>query len=471
MKPRLILGLMSGTSVDAIDAALVQFPASPLNRKSKIENRKSPLPVFQNSAFSIQHFLSTPWPRPLRARLLAAMAPASTTTQELCRLNTLVSHHFARAALRAIQKSGYTPPDITAIASHGQTICHLPPGVDLPSSRPRKHRQSQNKVVFCLNKHENSTPLHGFAQIVRTPTTTATYNRSPSKNPPSTLQLGDPSIIATLTGITTVGNFRPADMALGGQGAPLVPFADAMLLSHSAKTRCIQNIGGIANLTYLPPWDRLSGSTELAEVSRSSAVTAFDTGPGNMLMDALISLSTGGQKTYDRHGRLAASGKLDESLFAQLRQHPFFSRRPPKSTGREDFGNSLAQQILQSCEPLRGLRDLHVCNLLATAAHLTAWSIVDAYLSYLPALPDEVILCGGGADNPFLVHLLQHYLTTATTKSISISRIDDHGIPNKAKEALSFALLGLATLGHLPSNLPSVTGAARPAVLGVIAHP
>jgi len=421
MPTRTIIGLMSGTSVDGIDAAVVRF-------RGGLTRKMGPL------SFELVGLSALRWPRKLRARLLAVMAPADATTQEICTLNALVSHEFARAALHAARAAGLGAGDIAAIACHGQTICHLPPAPTRSSSPP-------------------------------------------PRKPGSTLQLGDPSIIATLTGITTVGNFRPADMTLGGQGAPLVPFADAVLLTHATNTRCVQNIGGIANVTYLPPHSP-NASVPLG-FSAIPSILAFDTGPGNMLMDALVSLSTDGRLTYDRGGRMAAAGTLDAGLFAQLRGHPYFSRRPPKSTGREEFGMCLARSILGRNLPARGRqRESHIADLATTATHLTAWSIVDAYLSYLPTLPDEVILCGGGADNPFLVSLIQRYLNAAQPPhSIALGRIDEvrcgksGAIPNKAKEALSFALLGLATLDHVPSSVPSVTGASRPAVLGVIARP
>ena len=243
----------------------------------------------------------------------------------------------------------------------------------------------------------------------------------------STLQIGDLSVLATLTGIPAVGNFRPADVSLGGQGAPLVPWTDAALLSHPTKNRCIQNIGGIANVTYLPSGRR--------SVASGQKVIAFDTGPGNMLMDALISFSTNEKKRYDHNGQLAAqgTGTLDEKLFKHLQAHPYFQRTPPKSTGREDFGLPFAQHLLTTGHwPLT--------TLLHTVTRLTAWSITDAYRKFLPALPDELILCGGGADNPTLLRMLTEEFA-AGKKTPAISRIDNYGIPNKAKEAASFALL------------------------------
>ena len=276
----------------------------------------------------------------------------------------------------------------------------------------------------------------------------------------ATLQLGDVSVIATLTGITSVGNFRPADMAVGGQGAPLVPWTDNVLLSHKTKTRCVQNIGGIANVTFLP-------ASQISNLKFPNPVLAFDTGPGNMLLDAAVSLATDGKHTFDKNGRLAGKGVLDMKLFRHLQAHPYLSRRPPKSTGREEFGLPFARELLATGHwPLT--------TLLATLTRFTAWSIADAYLHFLPTLPDEVIVCGGGADNPVLMAMLREEMGKLISefvgpKKIPVQRIDAFGIANKSKEAASFALLGAATLDGVPANLPSVTGASRPVVLGVVA--
>jgi anhydro-N-acetylmuramic acid kinase len=397
---RYIIGLMSGTSVDAIDAALVRITTKPDRRYTA----------------KVLHHTEHPWPKKLRARLLAIMAPAQTTTQELCDLNTRVAHEFAHAVEQLLADSHTPRKKITALASHGQTICHLPP---------------QSKI-------KNQKPKMG-----------------------STLQIGDLSVLATLTGIPAIGNFRPADIALGGQGAPLVPWTDAALLSHPSQSRCIQNIGGIANVTYLPPHNPTRRPPPRAA---RACVLAFDTGPGNMLMDALISLSTHGKKRYDKNGQLAARGTLDEKLFKHLQSHHYFKRTPPKSTGREDFGQPFAQKLLARLET----RNVKLETLLHTATRLTAWSIADAYTRFLPCLPDQLILCGGGADNPTLLRMLTEEFARHKNPP-TISRIDHHGIPNKAKEAASFALLAAATLDRIPANLPSVTGASRPTLLGLIA--
>jgi anhydro-N-acetylmuramic acid kinase len=387
---RYFVGLMSGTSVDAIDAALVEVTG----RTPKLTAR-------------VLHHHERPWPSKLQKRILAVMAPAAATTQEICELNVLIAREFATAATNCLKYARMPAKKIAALASHGQTVCHLPPGSEA-----------------------------------------TTY---------STLQLGDPSVIATLSGIATVGNFRPADMALGGQGAPLVPFADAMLFGRVRHARCVQNIGGIANVTYLPSgqWSVVGGQK----------VVAFDTGPGNMLIDALITLATKGKKRFDAGGAIAAQGQPDAKLLRKLQAHPYFKQQPPKSTGRELFGTQVAEFLLAT-------DNRPLTTLLATATHLTAWSIAHSYRHFLPELPREVILCGGGADNLTLVKLIANYLAALRPEhEIKVSRIDDYGIPNKSKEAASFALLAAATLDAHPGNVPSVTGASRPAVLGVVARP
>ena len=427
-RSRLLIGLMSGTSVDGIDAALVRFSGR----------------ADRPRGFVVLGHVALPWPEPMRKRLWAVMAPAPTTTQEICDLNVQIAREFARAVERLLRHTGMDRSQVEAIGSHGQTVCHLPPH----PSRGRQGETPQNR------------DRQGAVTATQVQSLTAFHGSHDSDNYGSTLQLGDPSVLATLTGIQTVANFRPADMALGGQGAPLVPWTDAALLCHPKRVRCIQNIGGIANVTYLG--------------KGQEAIRAFDTGPGNMLLDALISLGTQGTQRYDRNARLARRGQLDPELLAQLQAHPFFDRHPPKSTGREDFGLPLAQKLFRRYQRTHRAKchtssSPPLADLLYTATHLTAWSIAEAYRRFLPTPPAEVILCGGGADNPLLVSLLNEQLATlAPDHPPQLRRIDDLGIPNKAKEAASFALLAAATLDGIPANVPAVTGARRPIVLGAV---
>ena len=381
MPSRIIIGLMSGTSVDGIDAAIVEI------------HGRAP----QLSAKLLHHYQAN-WPPQLRRRLLAIMAPARTSTAEICELNFLVARCFAAAVQAALQQARIAPRRVCAVASHGQTVCHLPP------------------------------QRAGHAG--------------------STLQLGDVAVIAALTGIRTIGNFRSADMAVGGHGAPLVPWTDAILLRDAVKTRAVQNIGGIANVTYLP-------------AGRGFAdVLAFDTGPGNMAIDALMSIATGGHLLCDRDGRCAKQGRVDDPLLTQLKAHRYFSRKPPKSTGRETFGAAFVEHLLTRSNGKR------ICDLAATLTALTAWSIADAYQRFLPRVPDEVIICGGGQDNPELMRQVASHL--ADRGCHTLMPIDKLGIVNKAREAIAFALLGAAALDGVPANLPPVTGAAKPVLLGLV---
>jgi anhydro-N-acetylmuramic acid kinase len=383
MPTRIIIGLMSGTSVDSIDAAIVE-----------IRGRAPDLSV------NLLHHYQANWPPQLRRRLLAAMAPAASSAAEICELNFLTAKTFAAAVCSALQQAGVAAHRVSAVASHGQTVCHLPPRPGRPTG--------------------------------------------------STLQLGDVAVIATLTGIPTIGNFRSADMAVGGHGAPLVPWTDAILLRDATKTRAIQNIGGIANVTYLPPGQGFS------------AIRAFDTGPGNMAIDALISMASGGRQRCDTNGRIAGQGRVDKRLFAQLQAHRYFSLPPPKSTGREVFGTAFVEKILVRSNGKR------ICDLAATLTALTAWSIADAYQRFLPRVPEEVIIGGGGLHNRELMRYLAADL--AKLGCGNVLAMDQLGIVNKAREAMAFAMLGAAALDGVPANLPQVTGAAKPVPLGVVAQ-
>jgi anhydro-N-acetylmuramic acid kinase len=365
---RLVVGLMSGTSVDAIDAALVRISGS--ERETRAE---------------LVRFDETPWPAELRSRLLQ-ISHGEGCTEDVSELHFELAEHFARAA-RAV--CGTTTPD--AVASHGQTVSHI----------------------------------GGVA----------------------TLQLGSPAVLAARLQTLVVSDFRSADIALGGQGAPLVPFADWCLLTHPTRARAIQNIGGIGNVTYLPP------------DARAEQVIGFDTGPGNMLLDRAMAHVTQGEKNFDEHGALAASGQPDLALLDWLLTHPFLSLSPPKSAGREEFGAALWERLVE-----QGLPEPPA--LLATLTEFTAHSIADAYERFLPTPPEEVIVGGGGARNPFLMSRVAARLPEASVKTHEAV-----GLDGDAKEAVAFALLANETLLGRPSNLPSVTGASRAVVLGSVTFP
>jgi anhydro-N-acetylmuramic acid kinase len=325
------------------------------------------------------------------------------TVAEICELNFLLGEEFAQAALAAIRKARLKPKDIVAIGSHGQTIHHLP-----------------------------------------------------NAKTPSTLQIGEPAVIVERTGITTVADFRVRDMAAGGQGAPLVPFADWALFTHPRRPRIVQNIGGIANLTFLPPGAKLD------------AVVAFDTGPGNMVIDAVVSALSGGRLSYDRDGRWASRGKISQRLLKEMMHHSFFKRRPPKTTGREEFGDDFILRLLRVARRLR----LNDQDTVASATALTAESIAQAYRRFVfPRLKVremsrlQIILGGGGAKNPTLVNMLGE---RSSQLQPEILTHEDFGINNSAKEALAFAMLSHETLAQRPSNVPGATGARNPVVLGKI---
>jgi anhydro-N-acetylmuramic acid kinase len=323
------------------------------------------------------------------------------TVAEICELNFTLGEHLARAALAAIRRANRQPADISAIGSHGQTIHHLP------------HART-----------------------------------------PSTLQIGEPAVIAERTGITTIADFRVRDMAAGGEGAPLVSYADWALFADQARPRIVQNIGGIGNLTFLPPRATLG------------QVMAFDTGPGNMVMDALVTALTRGRQTFDRDGRWAARGEVSGKLLAQLMAHPFLRRRPPKTTGREEFGEVFLRRMLASARRLR----LRPEDLVATATAFTAATIADAYRRFVfPKLKVsergalQIILGGGGAKNPTLRTMLADRIGVG-----ALLKHEDFGIANAAKEALAFAILAHETLLGKPGNVPNATGARRAAILGKI---
>ena len=341
--------------------------------------------------------LQMPFVRQLRERILRVSLQG--TVAGICELNFELGEHFARVAQAVIRKARLRPEAIAAIGSHGQTIHHLP-----------------------------------------------------NARRPSTLQIGEPAVIAERTGITTIADFRVRDMAAGGQGAPLVPYADWALFTDGRRPRIVQNIGGIGNLTFLPPRARLED------------VMAFDTGPGNMVIDEVVTALSRGRQRFDRNGRWAARGKVSEKLLAEMMLHPFLRRRPPKTTGREEFGEKFAQRVLAIARRLH-LRDE---DIVATATAFTAASIADACEQFVfPILKAEqlarlqIILGGGGAKNPTLRHALGQRLRFG-----ALLTHEDFGISNAAKEALAFAILAHETLLGQPTNVPSVTGARRAVVVG-----
>ena len=342
-------------------------------------------------------FVTLPMTAELRQEIFAAFRPETGTVDKLCQLNFTLGEWFAKASLEAVKAANLTPAQVDFIGSHGQTVWHIPP-----------------------NSGE------GVA---------------------STLQLGNPAVIAERTGITVVSDFRSRDMAAGGQGAPLVPFVDNLLLNHPTLSRAVQNIGGIGNVTWLPA----GGAGE---------AFGFDTGPGNMLLDRAAEVLTQGQMHCDMDGKMAFAGKIQENFLQKwMSEEPYFTRKPPKSTGRELFG-------VQRCDVyLKEMAGLSREDILATLTAFTARSTAEAYKNFLPALPDEVLLCGGGARNPAIAAMLQKELPTSR-----IGRTEDAGLPGDSKEAVAFAVLGYETMNRRPGNLPAATGAKGPVILGSITY-
>ncbi len=386
---RLVVGLMSGTSVDAIDAALVR-----IGRGANAERRQVEL-IAQRE---------TPFDPALRAAIFDLFPPDTGTIARLAQLDVLIGEAFAAATLAMLDDAGVAPEDVDLIGSHGQTVYHAP------------HPEANNATLPAV---------------------------------PVTVQIGSGAVLAARTGITTIYDFRSADLALGGEGAPLVPYVDYLLLGD-AESLAIQNIGGIGNVTILRRGQGVSG------------LSAFDTGPGNMLIDALAQLASAGQHAFDADGALAARGTVARALLDDALEHPFFARRPPKSTGREEFGGLYAAEFAAKGRSL-GLAD---ADLLATATALTARSIADAYRRLiLPTIAlDAVLLCGGGSRNPTLRRMLATELAP-----LPVGTTEERGIPSDAKEAIAFAVLAYETAHGRPGTLPATTGASRPAILGAIA--
>jgi anhydro-N-acetylmuramic acid kinase len=386
-KPMLVLGLMSGTSADGIDVALARISGAPPHLHPKLLGHTS-----------------NKFPSALRKEILRVAEQRPITAGELSQLNFRLGEVFAEAALAACRKFRVSPKRIALIGSHGQTIFH------------------QGNPARYLSR----------------PTA-------------STLQIGEPSIIAARTGITTVGDFRPADIALGGQGAPLVPYADYLLYRHEKLGRVSLNLGGIANITVIPA------------AAKPEQILAFDTGPSNMVIDALVAHFSRGRKRFDKNARVAQTGRSIPALLDELLRDPYLKLAPPKSTGREYYGHAYLKKVLALGKTHRA----EPADLIRAATIFTALSVVDALNRFV--LPKtkihQLIVSGGGARNPLLVAQL-----SAALSGIEILPSASFGIPEDAKEAFAFALLAYESFHRGPGNLPSATGAHGPAILGKISY-
>lgn len=379
-KPLLAGGIMSGTSLDGIDAVLVELSGARVHTLA---------------------FHTVPYPQPLREALLA-VSNTDTHTRDIARLHFLLPELYAEAFLEACRKARVKPSQVAVLGCHGQTIYH------------------EGRPASFLGRRIAST-----------------------------LQIGDGSVLAARTGVPVVCDFRPADIAAGGQGAPLVPYIDYLLFKDPRLRRVALNIGGIANVTCLPP------------ACKPEEVLAFDTGPGNMVIDQLMAHFTAGRRTFDRDGAFAASGQVCPSIVQQLLEDEYFRLRPPKSCGREQFGAAFVQRLLEF--------RLSPEDTVATATYFTAAAIAEGLARFAGAEdnpPDQIIVSGGGVHNKTLLRFLRAELPDS-----DVARSEVFGIDPDAKEAIAFAILARETLEGRPANLPSATGARRPAVLGKLCLP
>ena len=380
-----IIGLMSGTSVDGIDAALVDVSGDGYAIEAELIQ-------------GVTH----PYPEEVRSQILSLCADEPISLSALAELDDAIAHHFVQA-VRALEVD---LSEVDLIGSHGQTLHHRPP--------------AEGRLGH-------------------------------------TLQLGRGDLIAHETGCPTVSNFRVADIALGGQGAPLVSIVDACLLSQFARDITVQNIGGIGNVTYLPHWNRARSPNQLPQ-----EIKGWDTGPGNALIDWAVTYLSNGQKTYDENGEWAASGKPMKPLIEQWLEHPFFQKRPPKSTGRELFGAEYAQARWQEAQQI----GLSPTDFITTITDFTAATIELSYRKFLPCMPIEAFISGGGSRNAYLMKRLQQRMLETTISSTESRQLDaDY------KEAIAFAILAYWRICDIPGNLPSVTGATRPCLLGELWRP
>jgi len=381
----LVIGLISGTSADGVDAALVEIHG---DRRRRAGFR-----------LACRQWLTRPYPAWLRDKVLSVASGEPTTAGELCQLDFSLAKEFAAAVSDLAAAAGIRPAGVDLLGSHGQTVWHQ--------------------------------PATGGAGC--------------------TLQLGQPQVIAELTGITTVGDFRPRDMAAGGQGAPLVPMADYLVFGDRRIGRVLLNIGGIANITVLPA------------AAGPESVVGFDTGPGNMLLDGVMAILGDREAAFDRDGRLAARGQTSPELLAELLAEPYYQRPPPKSTGRELFGRAYARRCLERGREL-GLDDADV---MATLTELTAATIANAVepLALPGARLGEVVVAGGGAHNPILLQRLRDRLAPL---GLALSTTASYGVSVDAREAIAFAVLAFLTVSGRAGNVPAATGAAHPVILGTV---
>jgi anhydro-N-acetylmuramic acid kinase len=386
MESRLVAGLMSGTSLDGVDCAIARITGSG-----------------RSAVIDVLSFVSRPYPEALRELILRNSAADGSSVRDLSQLNFRLACEYRDAVVDACRGAGLEVSALDAVGSHGQTVHHVPEPAD------------------CAGLQVTST-----------------------------LQIGDPSVLANLLGVVTVGDFRVADMALGGQGAPLVPYLDYVLFADDSRDRILLNIGGISNLTVLPA----SGGPD--------DVSAFDTGPGNMLIDSVVQALFG--ERYDKGGRIASSGSVDGGLLAGLLADPYYEAPPPKSTGREKYTAELVRSLLDSAIE----SECPDADIVTTVSELTARTIADSVDRFVRPVcrPEQLLAAGGGVHNEYVMTRLGRLLP-----DIEVTTVQSAGVDPDAKEAVCFALFAHETLSGRPTNLPSVTGASRGTVLGKICVP
>ena len=380
-RTKTVIGLLSGTSVDAVDAVLLHISGNG-----------------QGTRVNVIDFISHPIPEKIRLAIFKNSDKRTAKLEEILRLNVIIGAIFSDAVIKLLKKNRLLSENIDLIGSHGQTIHHLPEKTDYYGYRVK-----------------------------------------------STMQIGDPSIIANLTGITTVGDFRIADCSVDGDGAPLVPYLDHVLFTHRTKNRALLNIGGISNITVLK------------KKATGNDVIAFDTGPGNMMIDGLMYHLF--RQKFDRGGKTAKRGSVNTEVFTFLTNEKGYSEKPPKSTGREHYGMDFQKKILKK------FKKVSKYDIIRTVTEFTAYSVWYNYKNFIePACSiDELIVSGGGADNPVLFKTLRSYF-----KGIKVTRLDQNGINSRNKEAVLFAVLANECISGNPANMKSVTGSTKDVILGKI---
>lgn len=387
----LVIGLMSGTSLDGTDAALVRIQTDMSGALQQIE---------------LVDFVCVPYSNGLRDVLIRLCSPETARVDELTAAHFGVSEWYTHSVTELMQSAGISTQQVDMISMHGQTVWHAPVASAFPG------------------------PTGASIDVV------------------STLQIGECAVVRERTGLPVIGNLRARDMAAGGEGAPLTPYADALMFRSPTEGRLVQNIGGIGNVTVLPS----ESSTE--------GISAFDTGPGNMVMDAIVRQATDGRQHYDPNGSIAAQGKVDQGLVDLCLEDEYFKRLPPKSTGREVYGAAYAVRLME----MAAERSLSLEDTLATATCLTAETIVRAVKDFiLPKVQISAMLaCGGGTSNATLMEMIRQRLP----KDIRLERTADYGVPDDAREAIGFALLGHEALMGRTNTLPAVTGAKHAVISG-----